>query len=108
MCARAFRTVHTSRPPEQTATGEFKYVTAKNVKRWGLDLTDVTYVPERVHREIFRRCNPETGDVLYIKDGVTTGIATVNTLREEFSLLSSVALLKPRRDTWTRGFWRTT
>jgi len=57
----------------------------------------VTYVPERVHREIYKRCNVEKGDVLYIKDGVTTGIATVNTLDEEFSLLSSVALLKPRR-----------
>ena len=37
------------------------------------------------------------GDVLYIKDGVTTGIAMVNTLDEEFTLLSSVALLKQDR-----------
>jgi hypothetical protein len=51
-----------------------------------------------VHREIYKRCNVQKGDVLYIKDGVTTGIATVNTLDEEFSLLSSVALLKPRPD----------
>ena len=29
-----------------------------------------------------------------IKDGATTGIATINNLKEEFSLLSSVALLK--------------
>ena len=36
--------------------------------------------------------------MLYIKDGVTTGIATVNSLDEEFSLLSSVALLKPKRE----------
>jgi type I restriction enzyme, S subunit len=35
--------------------------------------------------------------VLYIKDGATTGLATVNYLEEQFSLLLSVALLKPRR-----------
>lgn len=85
-------------PKEQTRTGDFKYITAKNIKHWGLDLSELTYVPEKIHREIYRRCNVEKGDVLYIKDGVTTGIATVNTLDEEFSLLSSVALLKPRRD----------
>ena len=54
----------------------------------------IPYIPEEVHRPIYERCNPEYGDVLYIKDGVTTGIAMVNTLHEEFSLLSSVALLK--------------
>jgi type I restriction enzyme S subunit len=97
VCSRVQDGTHFS-PKEQARTGDFKYITAKNIKHWGLDLSDLTYVPERVHREIFKRCNVEKGDVLYIKDGVTTGIATVNTLDEEFSLLSSVALLKPRRD----------
>ena len=36
--------------------------------------------------------------MLYIKDGATTGIAIVNTLKEEFTLLSSVALLKQNRN----------
>ncbi len=31
---------------------------------------------------------------MYSKDGATAGIATINTIEEEFSLLSSVALLK--------------
>ncbi len=97
VCSRVQDGTHFS-PKEQARTGDFKYITAKNIKHWGLDLTELTYVPERVHREIYKRCNVEKGDVLYIKDGVTTGIATVNTLDEEFSLLSSVALLKPRRD----------
>jgi type I restriction enzyme S subunit len=85
-------------PKEQFTTGTYKYITAKNIKPWGLDLSELTYVSEKTHREIAKRCNPEKGDVLYIKDGVTTGIATVNPLDEEFSLLSSVALLKPRRE----------
>jgi type I restriction enzyme S subunit len=83
--------------PESFETGEYKYVTAKNIKLSGFDFSNVTYVPEAVHRPIFSRCNPEFEDVLYIKDGATTGVAIVNTLDEEFTLLSSVALLKQDR-----------
>jgi type I restriction enzyme S subunit len=72
----------------------FKYVTSKNIRPWGLDLDDLTYVDEHVHREIYSRCNPEHGDVLLTKDGVNTGVVAINTLNEEFSLLSSVAVLK--------------
>ena len=83
--------------PESYETGQYKYVTAKNIKSSGFDFSNITYVPEEVHRPIYERCNPEIGDVLYIKDGATTGIAMVNTLEEEFTLLSSVALLKQDR-----------
>ena len=83
--------------PESFETGEYKYVTAKNIKASGFDFTNITYVSEEIHRPIYERCNPEIGDVLYIKDGATTGIAMVNTLEEEFTLLSSVALLKQNR-----------
>ena len=47
-----------------------------------------------MHEEIYNRCDPESGDILYIKDGATTGIVTINELNEQFSMLSSVALLK--------------
>ena len=84
--------------PESFTVGDYKYITAKNIKASGFDFSNITYVPEAVHRPIFERCNPELGDVLYIKDGATTGIAIVNTLKEEFTLLSSVALLKQNRN----------
>lgn len=71
------------------------YITAKNIKETGIDLSNITYISEEIHRTIYKRCNPQYGDVLLIKDGATAGIATINTLNEEFSLLSSVALLKP-------------
>ena len=80
-------------PPNEPA-GDFKYVTAKNIKNAGVLLDDVTYVDRKVHDEIFARCNPAKGDILYIKDGATTGIVTINDLDEPFSMLSSVALLK--------------
>jgi type I restriction enzyme S subunit len=77
--------------------GRFKYITSKNLRPWGMDLTDIAYVTEDVHRGIYDRCNPELGDVLLTKDGANTGMVAINTLDEEFSLLSSVALLKPDR-----------
>jgi len=73
---------------------DFKYVTAKNIKTQGIDLTNITYVSTAVHNEIYSRCNPEPGDILYIKDGATTGIAALNDITELFSMLSSVALMK--------------
>jgi type I restriction enzyme S subunit len=88
----------THHSPINTANGKYKYVTAKNIKPWGLDLKNITFVSEDVHKEIVSRCCPQKGDVLYIKDGATTGIAIVNPLDEEFSLLSSVALIRPNKN----------
>ena len=86
--------------------GRFKYITSKNIRLWGLDLGDIAYVDESVHREIYARCKPELGDVLLTKDGANTGNVTINSLDEEFSLLSSVALLKPRREILDPRFLR--
>jgi len=96
----------THHSPINLSTGSFKYISAKNIKSWGIDLDNVTYVTEDVHEEIYSRCNPEYGDVLYIKDGATTGITTINTLKEPFSMLSSVALLKPSVDIYNEYLLR--
>jgi type I restriction enzyme S subunit len=85
----------THHSPASFPSGDRLYITAKNIKEAGVDLTDVSYVSEEIHEEIYSRCPVLTGDVLYIKDGATAGVATVNQLAEPFSLLSSVALLRP-------------
>ena len=84
----------THHSPPNADVGQYKYITAKNIKNDGIDLSSITFVTEDVHREIYNRCNPEKGDILYIKDGATTGVVTINDLEEEFSMLSSVALIK--------------
>ncbi|MCA0350657.1 MAG: restriction endonuclease subunit S [Chloroflexi bacterium] len=88
----------THHSPINTIEGDYKYITAKNIKEYGIDLSDVTFVTESIHNSIYSRCNPENGDILYIKDGATTGIATINNLDEPFSLLSSVALIKTSKN----------
>ena len=92
VCAKIVDGTHNS--PPNTREGDYQYITAKNIKITGIDLSDITYVSKEIHDSIYSRCNPEKGDVLLIKDGATTGIAVVNELDYEFSLLSSVALLK--------------
>ncbi len=92
----------THNSPVNTQYGDYKYITAKNIKSTGVDLRDVTYVTEEIHKEIYSRCNPQKGDILFIKDGATTGIATINNLDEEFSLLSSVALIKSNKFMYIR------
>ena len=80
--------------PTNGPSGEFMYVTAKNIKPEGLVTDNITYISADTHEEVYRRCNPELGDILYIKDGATTGVVTINNLTSPFSMLSSVALLK--------------
>ena len=81
----------------QKSDGKFLYITSKNIRNNYLDLNNVTYVDKEFHNSIFQRCNPEFGDVLLTKDGANTGNVTINTLKEEFSLLSSVCLIKPNK-----------
>ena len=84
----------THHSPPNGQIGEYRYISAKNIKRDGVQLDNATWVTKEVHEQIFSRCDPELGDILYIKDGATTGITTINDLDEPFSMLSSVALLK--------------
>lgn len=84
----------THHSPSNGPAGEYKYITAKNIKPWGLDLNNITYVDEPTHKEIYSRCDVKKNDVLFIKDGATTGEVVVNPLEEEFSLLSSVGVFR--------------
>ncbi|WP_027358256.1 restriction endonuclease subunit S [Desulforegula conservatrix] len=84
--------------PASDVCGDYLYITAKNIKEWGIDLSDVSYISKDDHDEIYKRCPVCKGDVLYIKDGATAGIATINTIDTPFSLLSSVAMLRPNPD----------
>ena len=95
VCKKITDGTHKSPP---TIEDGYPYITSQNVRDWGFDLDDLKYISEEDHSRITSRCNPEPGDVLYVKDGANTGNVNINTLDFEFSLLSSVALIKPDRD----------
>ncbi|PXW85000.1 type I restriction enzyme S subunit [Nitrosomonas sp. Nm84] len=72
----------------------YRYVTSKNIRKNGLEFNEDEYVDKSFHDSIYNRCDTIKGDVLLTKDGANTGTATLNTLDEEVSLLSSVCLLR--------------
>jgi type I restriction enzyme S subunit len=81
------------------------YITAKHVRENVIDFwANPWFISRESHNEIFRRCNPQKGDVIYIKDGATTGYAAINKYDFEFSMLSSLALLKVRSEKMNSEF----
>ena len=82
--------------PENAEQGARLYITSKNVRENYLDLSDVRYISEQDHESIYKRCSVKKGDVLFVKDGANAGLSALNTLDEQFSLLSSVAVLRGR------------
>ena len=85
----------THHSPQNSAEGDCLYITSKNVREFRLDLENVTYIDKATHDEIYARCDVKLNDVLYVKDGANTGLAAKNTIKEPFSLLSSVGVFRP-------------
>lgn len=106
VCTKITDGTHNS--PKSFDNGDYMYITAKNIKKDGFDFSNISYLSSEQHSIIYSRCNPVMGDILYIKDGATTGIAMINTLKEEFSLLSSVALLKTNNSLINNRYLRDT
>jgi type I restriction enzyme S subunit len=79
----------------QSKDGEHLYITSKNIRPGRLDLSSTAWISTEEHTEIYKRCPVNKGDILLTKDGANTGNACLNTLECEFSLLSSVAFIRP-------------
>ncbi len=99
-CAKITDGTHDT--PERLKEG-IKFITGKHIKPYVIDYINSDYVSQDVHAEIFRRCNPNLGDVLYTNIGVNLGTAALNTVDYEFSM-KNVALLKPNKDSLTGRF----
>ena len=82
--------------PKRLLSG-IKFITGKHIRPFEIDYLNSDYVTEEVHNEIYKRCNPEFGDILYTNIGVNFATAAMNTVDYEFSM-KNVALLKYKRD----------
>lgn len=91
ICNRIMDGTHFS---PKTKEGPRPYLTSKNIRNGHIDLSTISYISEEEHREIYARCPVKKDDVLLTKDGANTGNCAINTLDYEFSLLSSVAVLR--------------
>lgn len=88
----------------QSNSGKYKYLTSKNIKYGRIDLSDCGYISEEEHQNIYKRCPVQYNDILVTKDGANTGNAALNTLKEQFSLLSSVTMIRANPQKTTNEF----
>lgn len=70
------------------------FITAIHVKNGKIDFNNCLYVDKDTHNSIFKRCNPEKGDLLIVNIGA--GVADCGFVNVDFEFsLKNVALLKP-------------
>lgn len=80
------------RTPKYTLSG-VPFVSVKNMSNGVLSLENTKFISKEEHDELWKRCNPQRGDLLLSKVG-TTGVPAKVDTDIEFSLFVSVALLK--------------
>jgi type I restriction enzyme S subunit len=80
-------------PRYVTAAEGVPFLSTRNIRREGFDLSSVKYVSREDHEKFCKRVRPEKDDIIYTKGG-TTGIAKVNDLDFEFSVWVHLAVLK--------------
>ena len=78
----------------QSSKGPYRYLTSKNVRFGYIDLNECCYISKKEHDAIYSRCDVKYGDILLTKDGANTGNGAINIIKEQFSLLSSVAFIR--------------
>ena len=80
-------------PPERGVP----FLSTRNVRPDGFDLSSLKYVSQADHEEFCKRIKPERNDIIYTKGG-TTGIAKVNDLDFEFSVWVHLAVLRVEKE----------
>lgn len=76
----------------------YKLLSCRNIKNGFIDFSaGLDYVGESEFQRMFKRCNPEKGDILISCSG-TIGRTTSIKIDEPFVLVRSAALIKPKRD----------
>lgn len=69
------------------------FLSVRDISSGKIDFSSTKFISEEEHSELYKRCNPQKGDLLLTKVG-TTGIPVIVDTNQEFSLFVSVALLK--------------
>ena len=78
---------------EDTVNG-YKFLSSKDVTSGKVDWNHLKYIPEELHKELYKRISPRKGDILLAKNG-TTGVAAIVDRDDVFDIYVSLALLRP-------------
>jgi restriction endonuclease S subunit len=81
--------------PKRVSSG-IKLLSARNIQNGFIDFsTGLDFIPDYEYERIKKRCNPELGDILMSCSGSIGRVTTV-LINEPFSMVRSVALIKPK------------
>ena len=73
----------------------YRLLSAKNVRDGYLDFANCDFISEQHYLKSRERCLPKTGDLLIVSVGGTIGRTSLVSDNSSFSLVRSVALIKP-------------
>jgi type I restriction enzyme, S subunit len=73
----------------------YPFLSSSNVKSGRIVWNNFKYIPESLHKQLYRNNPPKKGDVLYSRVG-TIGEAAVVDVDFEFSVYVSLTLIKPK------------
>ncbi len=81
------------------------FISVNNLSDRGtINFKQCKYITIEEHQELFKRCNPEIGDILLSKVG-TVGLTAVINTTKDFSLFVNTALIKPVYDLASANFF---
>ena len=81
------------------------FLTVKDMHEGCLDFKNCSRISEADFQDAIRNgCGPQSGDVLFSKDG-TVGKVHPFIVEEDCAVLSSVAILRPKRDILDQGYF---
>ena len=72
----------------------YKFISSKDVVLGSVDWNHLKYIPEDLHKKLYKHISPRRGDILLAKNG-TTGIAAMVDRDEVFDIYVSLAILRP-------------
>jgi type I restriction enzyme S subunit len=78
----------------EDAVNGYKFLSSKDVTSGKVDWNHLKYIPEELHKELYKRISPRKGDILLAKNG-TTGVAAIVDRDDVFDIYVSLALLRP-------------
>lgn len=73
------------------------FITGKHIRDSFIDFESCDYVSKEEHEIIYKRCNPEYGDVIYVNIGAGTATPAFISITKPFSM-KNIALLKPEKN----------
>ncbi|MBQ8784771.1 MAG: restriction endonuclease subunit S [Alphaproteobacteria bacterium] len=84
--------------PKQVSNGCYPYITVKDVRKDIIDFDAAKRIDKKQYELLLKSgCKPYKGDVLFSKDG-TVGKVVLVDYEKEFVILSSLAILRPKKE----------